>query len=171
MSNFFPAAAWPPGLKFSSTAGSLLLAVLMVVIYRSIPPVPGVVHYLVWTLALLLLLVPVLCALLIVKGYEFDGDTLVVHRLIWKTRITLGGLNHVDTDARLFEGARRIIGNAGLYAFTGWHLSTSLGRFRLFATDLGRPVILMATSRTVVLTPESPQALVEYVQQRIAGTV
>ena len=63
-------------------------------------------------------------------------------------------------EADALRGAVRFFGNRGLFAFTGWFWSRRLGRFRAFATDPGRAVMLRYADRKVIVTPHDPQHLI-----------
>ena len=57
-----------------------------------------------------------------------------------------------------------MIGNGGLLSFTGIYYSKALGRYRLFATDFSRSVVLTLPRRVVVVTPASPHAFVAHLR-------
>ena len=67
-------------------------------------------------------------------------------------------------DPAVCEGSVRLFGNAGLFSFTGLYRSKALGRYRLFATDLSRSVVMDLLKGVVVITPHSPAALIEHVR-------
>lgn len=53
--------------------------------------------------------------------------------------------------------------------FTGWFYNRRLGRFRLFATDLSRGVVLELPHRVLVVTPADPQAFNAFLHQEYPG--
>lgn len=159
----FSAAPWPTGLKVSSALGTVLLVVVGIASYRAIPVPSGFTHDFGLAISMVLPVLVVFSFLSIVTGYVVTPDELLVQRLFWSTRIPLAGLRDVFPDAAVCKGAKRIIGNAGLYGFTGLYQNGRLGRFRLFATDLARSVVLVLPERTVVVTPAAPEAFVAHV--------
>jgi hypothetical protein len=72
-------------------------------------------------------------------------------------------------DPQACKGSLRVIGNGGLFSFTGLFYSKALGRFRLYATDFSRSVVLTLADRVVVVTPAAPHAFVEHLRQRFPG--
>lgn len=92
----------------------------------------------------------------VVRGYRLTPRTLEVKRLGWRTVIGLTGLQAVTGDAEALRGAWRLFGNGGLYAISGVFWSRRLGRFRVWATDPARAVVLRFADRTVVISPDDP---------------
>lgn len=164
----FEAAPWPTSLKVMSLLGSALLAGVGYGTWRAIPPY-GFAH----TFGSVVACVPPALALgsllLVVLGYEVRGRELRVRRLLWSTVIPLDGLASAELDPAAVKCAIRVIGNAGLFSFTGLYQNARLGRFRLFATDPARPVVVRTRGRTVVVTPASPHALVEHLHTLLPG--
>jgi hypothetical protein len=58
-------------------------------------------------------------------------------------------------------GAIRTCGNGGLFSFTGWYWSRELRGHRAFVTDFNRTVVLRFKSRTIVVSPDDPEAFVK----------
>ena len=163
-SRHFTAAPWPTSLKVSSVLGTILLAGAGIASYRAIPVFSGFTHA--FGLAVSLLL-PVLLAGSIfstVTGYEVSSTDLTVQRLLWASHISLVGLRRVFPDPSVCRGSTRIIGNAGLFGFTGLYQNKQFGRFRLFATDLTHSVVLVLPERTVVITPAAAEAFVAHIR-------
>jgi hypothetical protein len=100
-------------------------------------------------------------ALFIVRGYTVTGDALLVHRLIWTTRLPLDDLESAQFKPDAMRGSIRTFGNGGLYSFTGYFRSKTLGGYQAFVTDLRRTVVLRFPSRTIVVSPSAPEAFVE----------
>lgn len=93
-----------------------------------------------------------------VRSYTIQGGHLSIRRLLWSTNIALLGIHEAWHDPKAIKGSLRIFGNGGLFGMTGLYWSKSLGRFRLFATDPAKSVVLRLHDRTVVISPEDPQA-------------
>jgi Bacterial PH domain len=108
---------------------------------------------------LLMLPIAVLAGALpfVVRGYVLLDDALVVERLGWRTRLPLAGLESVGGDVEAMRGSIRLLGNGGLFSFTGEFWNRRLGRYRALATDPERAVVLRYPNRTIVITPHDPQ--------------
>ncbi|MGP8054893.1 MAG: protein kinase domain-containing protein [Limisphaerales bacterium] len=99
------------------------------------------------------------CALFTIRGYTITRNALLVHRLLWNTRLSLDGLK----SARFELGAMRWgirCGNGGFFSFTGLFYNRKLGFHRAFVTDHIRTVVLRYPHRIVVVSPTDPEAFV-----------
>jgi Bacterial PH domain len=166
----FASAPWPKGLKLSSALGTVLLVGIGIAAYRAIPVRTGFTHSFGLGIALALPALILFSLLSTVIGYVVSPSDLAIQRLFWATHISLSGLQRVSLDPSICKGSIRIIGNAGLYGFTGLYQNERLGRFRLFATDLAHSVVLVLPGRTVVVTPAAPIVFVEHIHHIIPGT-
>lgn len=166
MPRHFSAAPWPTALKATSALGTLLLAGLGYGADRAIPTPTGFTHVFGLGVALVFPAIAVVGLLFVVSGYDVDGGDLYVQRLLWSTRIPREGLTSLRHEPAASEGSIRIIGNAGLFAFTGLYQGKSLGRYRLFATDFTRSAVLALPRRAVIITPAAPDAFIEYLHHR-----
>jgi PH (Pleckstrin Homology) domain-containing protein len=92
-----------------------------------------------------------------VRGYTLTEDAITVHRGSWDTRLPLTGLRSVTGDVDAMRGSIRVLGNGGVFAFTGRFWNSKLGWYRAFATDPGRAVVLRYANRTIVISPHDPQ--------------
>jgi hypothetical protein len=149
-------AHWGTLLKVISTFVSLLM-IGMSVLFFCVVPIEWV--KLLMFVFTLLILVP--AALFTVRGYTVTENELLIQRLFWETRIPLRGLVSAQVTSDAFRKCIRIFGNGGLFSFSGWFYSKSLGRFRAFATDLNRTVALRFEKRTIVISPSEPEAFVK----------
>lgn len=120
-----------------------------------------------WLMALLPALVLVPCGLLTVRGYALEGNSLLIHRLCWSTRLGLRGVESVAFDAQAMRGSIRLCGNGGLFAFIGWYRNRTLGVYRAFVTDFKRLVVLRFARRVVVVSPDEPERFVAELQRRL----
>lgn len=161
----FPSAPWPASLKAISAAATLLLLAVGYAAARSVPPpAAGIAHSVGWIVACVPPAVALGALLFVVRGYEIDRSRLRVQRLLWFSEIRLGGLKQVWHDPRATEGSLKVAGNGGLFSFTGVFRNKTLGRYRAFATDPKRAVVLVLPGRTVVVTPADPNAFVQHVR-------
>jgi len=170
MSRHFTVAPWPRSLTVSSLLGTILLFGVGIASYRAIPVRGGFTHAFGLGVTLVLPALFVGSILFMVRGYVLEPDALLVERLLHSTRIRFVGVRVVRADPAICRGSTRILGNAGLFSFTGLYQHPGLGRFRLYATDLSRSVILETADRIVVVTPTSPQAFVEHVHRLFPAT-
>jgi hypothetical protein len=92
-----------------------------------------------------------------VRGYQLTNDALLIERAGWMKQIPLAGLQSVSGDAEAMGGSLRLFGNGGLFAITGIFWNRRLGRYRAYATDPSRAVVLRYPDRTIVITPHDPQ--------------
>jgi len=92
-----------------------------------------------------------------VRGYLLLEDALLIERLGWRTRLPLAGLKAVGGDSEAMRSSIRLLGNGGLFSFTGEFWNRRLGRYRALATDPDRAVVLRYSKRTIVITPHDPQ--------------
>lgn len=170
MTRHFSVAPWPRALKVSSLLGAILVVGIGVMTYRAIPVRSGFTHLFGMGMALVLPALLLGSLLFVVQGYVLESDALRVQRLFHSTRIPLEDVRSVRADPAVCNGSTRIIGNAGLFSFTGLYRREGIGRFHLYATELSRFVILGTADRVVVVTPASPEAFVSHVHRLFPRT-
>jgi hypothetical protein len=111
-------------------------------------------------LKILLLAMPVGALPFVVRGYAVRNGTLFIRRLWWETQIELTGLRSVRFDPEALKGSIKTCGNGGLFSFTGWYWSRQLKTYRMYVTDLKRPVVLVFDTRRIVVSPDEPERFV-----------
>lgn len=113
-----------------------------------------------WWLSLGLVALTLGCALFSIRGYTVSSDAILVHRLLWKTRLPLAGLQSAQTlpPGLSWRGIR--IGNGGFFSFSGWSYVPGQGFFRVFVTDTNRKVLLRFEKRQVVVSPCAPEEFI-----------
>jgi len=120
-----------------------------------------------WLLMVMLpLLIWAIAALFTVRGYVLTDDTLQIQRLGWKTEIPLRNLRSVDYQPQAMRHSWRLIGNGGLFSFTGIYRNRELGTYRAFVTDLEHTVVLTFPDRKIVLSPANTGDFVDSVLPR-----
>jgi hypothetical protein len=148
-------APWSRSLRLTTTASVAVLLVIMLVGAIAAPPQPR------WWLAALVgvpLAVLVGALPFMVRGYLLTSDFIRVQRLGWSTALPLAGLVAVTGEPEGFRGSLRLFGNGGLFAISGWFWNRRLGRFRAYATDQDRVVVLRyRNGDKVVVTPHDVQ--------------
>jgi hypothetical protein len=95
-------------------------------------------------------------ALFTVRGYRFDGSTLLIRRLLWETPLPLDGLRRAWAAPDAMRRSWRLFGNGGLFAISGLYRNRELGNYRAWATRPDLAVVLEFGQRKVVVTPETP---------------
>lgn len=95
-----------------------------------------------------------------IRGYAVTPDALLVHRLLWTTRLPLSGLHSAQIEPEAMRRSIRTFGNGGLFSFNGWFRNTTLGAYRAFVTDPHRAVVLHFARRTVVVSPSASEDFV-----------
>lgn len=146
-------APWSLSLVLVSALASLLCA--------------GIAGWLAWrghgalpwvgTLPMLLLLGG---ALFTIRGYTLRTDALLIHRLLWTTRIPLQGLQSAAFEPDAMRGSLRTFGNGGLFSFTGLFWNRRLGSYRAFVTHERRTVVLRWARHVIVVSPHAPEDFV-----------
>lgn len=156
-------APWSRSLKWT-TGLSVTLLVLLAVFGL----VMGPRYLLIWTLGMVVMPLTVLTtgALFMIRGFELAPGKLLVQRLGWRSSLDLSGLTAVEVDPEAMKGSLRTFGNGGLFAFAGAYWNRRLGHYRVFATDPSRAVVLRFGPKTVVVTPDDPEAFVAISQKR-----
>ncbi|MBV8343048.1 MAG: hypothetical protein JO173_11785 [Gammaproteobacteria bacterium] len=125
------------------------------------------------TAAVALPLIVMLAALpFVVRGYVLTERHIEGRRLGWSTFLPLAGLQEVIGIPEGLRGSVRLFGNGGLFGISGWFWNRRIGRFRAYATDPDRVVLLRySDGRKVVVTPHDVQHFIVRVRTlaRIAG--
>ena len=153
----FFAAPWGRLLKGTSIGATLLLlGVAGLLFYGNVAPL----------MAVLLLLMPGICALFIVRGYTVGLSEIRVHRPCWDTRIALRQIHSISQEPEAMKRSIRVAGNGGLYSFTGYYWSRKLGLFHAYVNDLARCVVVRTAERTCVFSPDHPGAFVSLLNER-----
>jgi hypothetical protein len=165
MGAHFQVAPWAGTLKVTSAIGTIVIGVAAFIVYRVIVMPTGLPHVLALAIALSFPAIAAVSFLFMVTGYDVAEGDLYVQRPLWSTRIALTRLAKAWHEPTACRGSLRIFGNGGLYSFTGLYQNRTLGRFRLFGTDLKRAVVLNLERRVVVVTPADPDAFVAYLEQ------
>ena len=162
----FRVAPWPTLLKAVSAGSCIVLLVVAWLAARATPRA-GVAHWVGTAVAWIPVAVLLGALLFVVTDYELDDRRLAVRRLLWWTQVDLTGLTRVFREPAGFKGSWRVFGNGGMFSFTGIFYSKALGRYRLFATDPNRFVVMVLSGQTVVVSPADPEAFIHAVQRLI----
>ena len=109
----------------------------------------------------------VLPVLFIIRGYEIGQGDLFIKRLFWRTRIPLSDLENAEVMPDVMKGSLRLFGNGGAYVISGWFRNRTLGGYRAFVNNDANSVVLKFRSRTIVVSPGSPDDFVSNLRTRI----
>jgi len=149
------AAPWSPSVRYTTVVSSALLVALTITGLFA-----DARHSLLWRAALVVVPLAVLLGTLpfTVRVYLLTERYIEVRRLGWYSILPLAGLVSITGVPEGLRGSVRIFGNGGLFAITGWFWNRKIGRFRAYATDPGRVVLLRYTDgKQVVVTPHDVQ--------------
>jgi hypothetical protein len=104
----------------------------------------------------------IVAALFAVNGYRIEPGMVLIKRPFWVTKVELNGLESVEfvPDA-MGLWSLRIFGSGGAFGYIGWFRNSTLGMFRVWATDRHRTVVLKISGRTVVISPDNGERFVE----------
>jgi hypothetical protein len=156
--NRFDAAPWPAGLKVTSALATAILVGSSYILARAVPRGTRVPFAEAFGTGITVIPVAValISLLFVVSGYELGPEELLVQRLFWSTRVSLSGISRAVHDPAAMKHSLRLFGNGGLFAVTGIYRNRTLGRYRAFATDPRRSVVLFLPGRILVVTPADP---------------
>lgn len=148
-------APWARAVRLLSV-GSVVLLLTLTLIGLLLGPRQSWI----WWLAMVGAPLVILCGglLFMVRGYVLTPSCIEVRRLGWSTRLPLAGLESVAGEPQALQGSLRLFGNGGLFAISGWFWNRRIGRFRAYATDPQRAVLLRyRDGAKVILTPHDVQ--------------
>jgi hypothetical protein len=151
-------APWGTSLIVVSALATVLC--LGITIFRWQTPTPTRLGHFSFWLSLAPGALVIGCALFCIRGYTLTPDTLIIHRLLWQTRIPLTDLQSAEFRPLAMRGSIRTFGNGGFFSFSGYYWSRVLGSYRAFVTDFHRTTILRFPARTIVLSPDFPEDFV-----------
>jgi hypothetical protein len=152
------AAPWSRGVRVTTVAACALLGSLLVIGVWFGPQ-----RLLLWRMAMIGVPLALLLGALpfMVRGYTLTESQLQVRRLGWSTRLPLAGLAAVSGEPQGLRGSLRLFGNGGLFGISGWFWNRRIGRFRAYATDPERAVLLRYRDGTrVMVTPHDVQQFI-----------
>lgn len=156
-------APWGWALKVLSLLTIVVLVGVTTPLLLALPPKPIYLPF-------VLLIAPftlIITALFTIRGYALTGHTLLIKGLLWYTKVDLSQLVTVEADPKAMNASIRLFGNGGAFAFSGRFANRKLGSYQAYATDPARSVVLkFAGRKTIVVTPEPPEAFIAAVKQR-----
>jgi hypothetical protein len=108
-------------------------------------------------------------ALFAIRGYSITPAAILVHRLFWATRLPRAGLESARFEPDAMRRSLRLMGNGGLFSFTGLFRNRLLGTYRAFVTDPRRTVVLQYPRRPVLVSPARPEEFIRDLALPIAA--
>jgi hypothetical protein len=156
------AAPWGSSLKRMTTATALILTGIALIGIFSGPA--GSTSW-VWAMVVLPVAMLSVSSLFAIRGYALTAQALIVARPGWSSKIDLCGLVSAEADPGAMDASIRTFGNGGMFCIAGAFHNKKLGSYRAFATDPKRAVVLRFPERTVVVTPDNPEAFVVQVKE------
>ena len=159
-------APWSRSLRVLTAVAVVVLVSVAPAILLIAPRLPPPVRVALVGAPLLVLL---LAVLFMVRGYIVTESQIEVRRLGWRTILPLAGLAAVTGEPEGMRGSLRLLGNGGLFAICGWFWNRRIGRYRAYATDPERAVLLRyRDGAKVVLTPHDVQHFIVRVRRLAA---
>jgi Bacterial PH domain len=156
-------APWSRSLRLVTTC-SVVVLLSLALVGLSLGPRQSLLWCMAMVGAPLVVLVGAL--LFMVRGYVLTESRIEVQRLGWNTFLPLAGLVAVQGEPQGLRGSLRLFGNGGLFAISGWFWNRRIGRFRAYATDPERTVLLRyRDGRKVVVTPHDVQHFIVRVRK------
>jgi len=159
-------APWATLVKIISTGVVLILLALAFIGVPALPAkTPAFIKWLLCALPVM-----VICGTLpfVVRGYVIGPRELEIIRLGWSNRIPLTEIVSVQADPLAMNGSLRLCGSGGMFGFFGWFRNGRLGVYRAYCTDLSRCVVVKLRTRTIVVSPYSPERFVAALNERIS---
>ncbi len=155
-------APWDSLLKRTTIIVLVFLAGITMVVLRNpyLPDAPkmGIPAIAVATVALCWAFAP--------RGYEIEGNRLIIRQNLGSKEYDLRGLQNIETSANAMPllGAVRVFGVGGLFGYYGRYYRSGLGFFTAWVTDRSRTVVLKFAGRTVVISPDDPKAFTDEIR-------
>jgi hypothetical protein len=101
------------------------------------------------------------------RGYEVADGAIIIRRLIGKIRVPLDSVR----EARLagpddFRGCIRLFGSGGLFGYYGLFRTSTLGRSSWYMTDRSHAVVLIAGTKTILVSPDDTDGFLRALRTR-----
>ena len=155
-------------VKLTSLLGTVIVLGEAALMLSLAPALPAQVQPVFRLAGGVLLALFVAIALVAIRGYRIDNGELVVRRPLWSTRYSLAGLSSAARDPRALRLTVLGFGNNGFFAVNGWRRVEPYGWCRALATDAANAVVLRTPERTLIVSPDRPDAFVAEAQAWLA---
>lgn len=164
MSQF--SAPWSRFLKLTSAG----VTVLILGVFWTVAPISTVDESFAFKLFLYLLPIVLLgsSAIFIIRGYEIVGDNIEVIRVIGRAKIPIDTIERVEFNPAATDMSMRMMGNGGLYSFSGFFRNRYLGSYRAYVTNkMNNVVIYRKSGPPIVVSPGEPAEFIESINSRL----
>jgi hypothetical protein len=95
------------------------------------------------------------------RGYAISGEAIVIKRLIGNIRVPLTEIREIRPGTPAdFTGCLRLWGNGGLFGYYGLFSTTKLGSCYWYVTHRSKTVIVTASTRILVLSPDDVEGFI-----------
>jgi hypothetical protein len=123
-----------------------------------------------FAIACLSLLILVVCVAYSPRGYEIEGQTILVQRLAGAARVTLQGVRDARrTTPEDLRGCIRLWGSGGLFGYYGLFRTAKLGKSTWYVTSRNNSVVVITAAKTVLLSPDDPDGFLAAI--RVAAPI
>jgi hypothetical protein len=129
----------------------------LIISLRSQPDQNYLPHLIV--LGILLIVLFIACYIYWPKNYQINNGELIVKRLISEKRFLLSDITKAEYVSKLQMGwALRILGNGGIFGYTGFFTNKTFGRMNWFVTDKDKMIVLALTNgKHIVVSPDDTE--------------
>jgi len=104
--------------------------------------------------------------LFMIRSYRIAKNTLYIRRFLWESSVDITDFVSAEVLPREAIGAQiRLLGNGGLFSFSGLYWSNKLGRFRMWVTEPKMQLLITCRSRKIVVSPASPEEFIRTLQK------
>ncbi len=133
--------------------------VLMIVAAGAIPFILGQARYFAAFLPVILFVT----WLFSVTGFTLEGNSLIVSRPFWNTTIVIPPGAVAQREPEIREGLLKVMGNGGLFGYTGGFRNRKLGNFKTYATNWSHAVSITSAPDDfcIVVTPEEAELFIQ----------
>ncbi len=162
------AAPWGRLLKGTSLFVTLLFAGIILADWHFLrgPNIPP----LVWPVSVIGIVAVLLGALpFVIRSYTVTSEGILIRRLWWNTVLPRADILSVEVTPKAMSKSIRTCGNGGMFSFTGFYWSKTLGSYRAYVTDLNHTVVVRMKKRPAVLSPDDPDAFAAAVRAIIGS--
>ncbi len=129
----------------------------------------------VWTLSMIAIpgIFMVIMPFFAITGFSLSPGTLHINRPGRQTNVPLENLKSAEFVPDAMKHSIRILGNGGLFAFTGKYRNKKLGNYTAFVTDPGRCIVLTyylpikQQEKKIVVSPGDTQRFLSEIKNRI----
>lgn len=150
MNNYYRAASWEKRIKFTTAIS--IIAGTGFIIYSP--------RFITFFALFLLIILP---AFLMVRGYSFDGEKLIIHRLGWGKEIDVSHLRKVTSISepiQLSSSLYDLFKMNALFAWTGSFRSPGLGNVQAYITRRDQCILLELATEKILVSPENTESFV-----------